>query len=208
LYATKALIHHTDAEYKRNLGWMSGADHGGNFSHHRPRGFGVGNGLEGGKAASGINVERFWTQPGHPLDPRYKNFKINSKRAWTLKDTPASAERKQKLRAYRKGELSAADVADLLEEGDAGTFAGGAAVELSADEEAWVRANGFDDSDDYEDLQSRVAMLQQIVYEFAAVEGGHTKDALVAAQEELTEAQATWNIVQSIRSKYETADRA
>ena len=185
---------------------MSGEDHGSNLSHHRPRGFDTNNGLQGGMAASALNEERFWTQPGHPLDPRYKAFKIKSTRPWTLKDTPASAERKQKLNAYRKGELSAADVADLLEEGDAGTFASGASVQLTAEEEAWVRSNGFDEEDDYEDLQSRVTMLQQIVYEFAAVDGGETKDALAAAQVELAEASAQWEMVQGIKAKYAAAD--
>lgn len=205
-YKPAQLLQHTDATYERNLGHMAkDFVHTPNLSHHRPRGFGLGNGLQGGAAASAPNEEAFYTQPGFPTDPRYKGLKAKAKRSWTLKDTPEGLDAKLRLAAYQRGELTAAEVGDLLEQGSAGTFAGGASVELTPEEEQWVSENGWDAEDGHDELRTRVLMLTDIVNEFAAVKGGQTKFGLEAAQEELATAQAELALVDSIAAKYAAA---
>lgn len=60
---------HSDAPYDGNLGGVV-ADYVNNRTMHRPRGYGIGN---------GINTEagqtEFWTQPGWPMDPRHEHPK-------------------------------------------------------------------------------------------------------------------------------------
>jgi len=94
-----AIAHGSSNPYKRNLGGVVAEPHTPNLSNFRPRGYGEGNGLEGGSVAG---EERYYTQPGWAMDPRNPATRRSSRAArlgFTLADTPATLRARTAARA-------------------------------------------------------------------------------------------------------------
>lgn len=87
--------HGSSAPYARNLGGVISA-HYPNPSQTRPRGYGLGNGID-----SAPNEEAYYTQPGWPLDKRNKTRFTSTRKSrvkFTLKDTPLTLAAKAAAR--------------------------------------------------------------------------------------------------------------
>lgn len=80
----------SSAPYERNVGGVI-APHTPSYSSHKPRGYGVGNGLAGG-SKPGENFA--YTQPGFPLDPRNPAIRLKREPAPELTNSEAMRETK------------------------------------------------------------------------------------------------------------------
>lgn len=79
------------APYDRNLGGVI-SEFTPNLSQYRPRGFGLSNCVF---PDSQVNEERFYTQPGWPLDPRNSQQWTGRVAPFTLRDTPLTLRAKK-----------------------------------------------------------------------------------------------------------------
>lgn len=191
--APPTIMHGNDDIYDRNLGGVI-AKHTPNFSHHRPRGYGLGNGL-GSTITSPPGVERYYTQPGHPMDDREQPTRRI--RHWSLRDTEAS------LAAAEQAKLDGA-AASQLEEGSAGTFAGGAAEIFSAEEEAWIAANGHvpGDVDSLEGAVEKMETLQNVISELKTGAPSVVREPLEIANEQLEVVAKEVEMMTAVNAKW------
>jgi NADH:ubiquinone oxidoreductase subunit len=194
--------------YERNLGGVV-SQHTPNLSHHRSRGYGLGNGLHGPAVASKWGEEKYYTQPGHPLDKRTPRGR--KARPWSLRDTATSLAAKEHadLAQFGYGAAGATEGAVLLQEGGAGTFAGGADLELTAEEEAYLASSGgvtAGDEEELEALQEKVAVLTNVIAEYRATGAPEVvKEGLAMAEEELAGAERALRMKLTIDAKVKKA---
>lgn len=188
-------VSHTDAPYARNHGGVV-AEPRPNQTQARPRGFGINNGLPDAHGiATGPSEERFWTQPGWPLDPRHKHPRRDV--GYSLKDTAADV-RQRRLAAAESGSagaLAESHMARLAEGGDAElpTFA---LPPKSEESEAAVEADSEEfaagaEARDVVRLEGHVERLQTAIrrYEALAHLEGDIAASLDEAREQLDFAQ-------------------
>uniref|UniRef100_A0A7S1CQN8 NADH dehydrogenase [ubiquinone] 1 alpha subcomplex subunit 12 n=1 Tax=Bicosoecida sp. CB-2014 TaxID=1486930 RepID=A0A7S1CQN8_9STRA len=194
--------------YKRNLGavrakWVP------NKTQARPRGFGVGNGLdEASPIASEPHEEGFYTQPGYVLDKRHRHPKRDE--GYTLLDTAEDVSRRR-LAGARFGSAAAIAEAAMKQLGSGGEASEGPPTfALPVDDEAAAAAAAEDDrrevfasisERDLSALRSQVEKLEEVERRALALAGFNSDaDAAIEdAQEQLEMARAQLRAAEALR---------
>lgn len=150
---------------------------------------------------SGPGFEGAWTQPGHPLDPRFVHDKELPR--WSLRDTEASLKAARDAELAGAGDVAGDEAAALLEQGQAATFARSSSS-LTPEEAAFAEEHAVDinDEDALSALDSRVLMLEDIVAEYSLQdEPGLAHEGLEKARAELEQLRAEHRLRASIMAK-------
>ncbi len=124
----------SDAPFERNLGGVV-AKYTPNLTQMRSRGYGTGNGIfDSAVALSAGEADKFYTQPGNPLDARNEHVR-SARRAWSLLDTAETVRAREKAVATAAG-LPASIAAGMPSRPPAFDAA------LSADEKEFIAETG------------------------------------------------------------------
>lgn len=185
-----ATVEKSDAIYQRNLGGVV-APASRNESSTRPRAFGVGNG-----SWSKPNEEKFYTQPGHPLDPRNKHARP-ARAAWTLADTAES------LRARQGFNFAPSDGAAA-----AATPTFGLPTDLAYTEEEAAFVADTQGTWSLIDARSRVRELKKTLRtlaESAEYNPRQTEEPIALATEALKAAEERVAVIEGIAAKWKAA---
>ncbi|KAA0174352.1 hypothetical protein FNF27_04144 [Cafeteria roenbergensis] len=185
-----ATVEKSDAIYQRNLGGVV-APASRNESSTRPRAYGVGNG-----SWSKPNEEKFYTQPGHPLDPRNKHARP-ARAAWTLADTAES------LRARQGFNFAPSDGAAA-----AATPTFGLPTDLAYTEEEAAFVADTQGTWSLIDARSRVRELKKTLRtlaESAEYNPRQTEEPIALATEALKAAEERVAVIEGIAAKWKAA---
>jgi len=182
-------VEHSDAIYTRNLGGQV-SDHTRNESSTRPRAFGQGNG-----SWSSPDEERFYTQPGHPLDARNRHPKP-ARGAWTLADTADSYRSRQ----------SAAYAMETESPADAPTFGMPSSLPYTEEETRFVEARSgswslVDARQTARELRDTIRTLEAS----AEFNPRQTEEPLEFARLDLAAAEREVAVIESISAKWRAA---
>lgn len=196
-----------DVPFQRNLGGVH-RDWEVNGSSMRPRGFGETNGYDvDSPLRTEPNEERFYTQPGHPLDARHRHPKRPE--GYTLLDT-ADDVSKRLLDGVRAG--SAASIAEAATKQLAGApdeSSGPPTFSLPVDDTAAAEAAAEDDraakfapvtARDLAPLRAQVSKLEAVVAKCEALAGfsGDADAGLEDAREQLEAARAMLRAAEAV----------
>jgi hypothetical protein len=176
----------SDAPYLNNLGGVM-KEYERNLSIARPRGWGEGNNI-----FSAPHEEGFYTQPGHPLDPRNEHTKPG-KPDFTLKDTAEDVLRRNAEALALHVSAKEADGAVEPEP----TFSAAAAL-TPAEEAAW-KASVRGQNERW--LQERMVACAEMIEEYDGVPVEEAEDAVADAKDELAAYEKQYAALKAARAK-------
>jgi NADH ubiquinone oxidoreductase subunit NDUFA12 len=142
--AGEKLVDASDAPFERNLGGVV-SQYTPNQSQMRSRGYGTGNGIfDSAIALAPGEKDKFYTQPGSPLDPRNVHVR-SARRTWSLLDTAET------VRARHAAVASAAGLSGAVQAGMPMRPAGFEASLTAEEKDFLAQTGGVWDLEDVEE---------------------------------------------------------